>query len=153
NDAFTTAEDTTLTIPVAGVITNDTDVDGDTLTALLASTTTHGTLALNANGSFTYTPNANYNGPDSFTYRATDGQATSAVATVTLTITPVNDVRVANNDSYSLVKNTTLTIPAGRVLTNDTDVDGDALTAVLVATTTHGTLALNPSGSFTYTPV
>ena len=58
---------------------------------MLVSGPSHGTLTLNANGSFTYTPAANYNGSDSFTYRASDGTATSGLATVTLTVSAVND--------------------------------------------------------------
>ena len=67
----------------------------------------HGTLTLNANGSFTYTPAANYNGTDTFTYRASDGTATSNLATVTLTITAVNDAPVADHDSYSIAEDGT----------------------------------------------
>ena len=62
---------------------NDTDIDSATLTAVVVTGPAHGTLTLNANGSFTYTPAANYNGPDSFTYKANDGTADSNVATVT----------------------------------------------------------------------
>ena len=91
NDTYTTLEDVPLTIPAAGVLANDMDVDGDALTALLVSNVTKGSLNLNANGGFTYTPNTNYNGSDSFTYRARDGSATGNVATVTINITPVND--------------------------------------------------------------
>ena len=75
NDSYTTDEDTPLTWPAPGVLGNDTDVDGDPLTAVLVTGPTHGTLTLNADGSFTYTPAANYNGTDSFTYRANDGTA------------------------------------------------------------------------------
>src|SRR5262249_10458744 len=79
SDSYTTAEDTPLSPTASGVLANDTDVDGDTLSAKLVTGPVHGTLALNANGSFTYTPNANYNGSDSFTYRANDGTADSNV--------------------------------------------------------------------------
>src|SRR5207253_9626534 len=77
NDAVTTAEDT----PVSGsVLTNDTDVDaGTTLTATLVANPTHGTVTLAATGAFTYTPAANYNGSDSFTYKANDGALDSNV--------------------------------------------------------------------------
>ena len=153
NDTFTTLEDTPLAIPAGGVLTNDFDANADALTALLVANVAHGTLILNADGSFTYTPSPNYNGSDSFTYRATDGQATSAVATVTINITPVNDAPVANDDAYSLFKNATLIIPAPGVLTNDTDVDGDTLTVVPASGTAHGSLVLNANGGFTYTPV
>ncbi|WP_347870647.1 tandem-95 repeat protein, partial [Plantibacter sp.] len=88
------AEDATLTVAAAGVLTNDTDVDGNALTAVLVSTVSNGTLTLNANGAFTYVPTANYNGSDSFTYKANDGTADSNTVTVSLTITAVNDAPV-----------------------------------------------------------
>src|SRR5437867_1876150 len=83
-DSYTTAQNTALTIAAPGVLANDTDIENSALTAVLVSGPAHGTLALNANGSFTYTPTANYNGPDSFTYKANDGTADSNVATVTI---------------------------------------------------------------------
>ena len=135
-----------------GVLANDTDVDGNPLTASVVASPTHGTLTLNANGSFTYTPAANYNGADSFTYRANDGTANSNTATVSITVNPVNDAPVAANDSYSTNEDTALTVAAPGVLGNDTDVDGNPLTASVVASPTHGTLTLNSNGSFTYTP-
>src|SRR6185369_7297350 len=108
------------------------DLDGDTLTAVLVSQPTHGTLTLNGNGSFSYVPATNYHGPDSFTYKANDGQADSGIATVTITITSVNDAPVAVDDSYTTAEDTTLNVPAPGVLINDTDADGDILSAVLV---------------------
>ena len=90
NDAYTTAEDTLLTVTAPGVLTNDTDVDvGTTLTASLMAGPLYGMLTLNADGSFTYTPAAGYVGPDSFTYKVNDGQAYSNVATVSITVTQV----------------------------------------------------------------
>ena len=80
---------------------NDSDVDGDSLTCHPGDRPSHGTLTLNANGCFTYTPAANYNGADSFTYKANDGTADSNMATVSLTVNPVNDAPVAAADSYS----------------------------------------------------
>lgn len=94
NDTYTTAEDTPLTTPVPGVLGNDTDADGNPLTATLVIGPTNGTVTLNPDGSFTYTPAANYSGPDSFTYTAKDGTATSNTATVTIIVTPVNDAPV-----------------------------------------------------------
>src|SRR5207249_8190944 len=79
---FTRAEDTALTVGAPGVLGNDTDVDSATLTAALVAGPSHGTLALNTNGSFTYTPAANFNGTDSFAYTASDGALSSNVATV-----------------------------------------------------------------------
>ncbi|MBA3711435.1 MAG: tandem-95 repeat protein [Pyrinomonadaceae bacterium] len=257
NDSYTVDEDTTLVVAAAqSVLVNDTDADtGATLSAILVTGPTGGTLTLNANGSFTYTPTANFNGPDTFTYRASDGTASSNTATVTinvtavndapaftvtptaitvdedfsgtqtvtvtpatvpaneagqtityslspatvsfanvsfnvatglvsitatanasgtqtftitandgqgvnntamqtftLTVTAVNDAPVAVNDSYSTPTNAALTVPAPGVLTNDTDVDSTSRTAVLVTTTSNGTLTLNADGSFNYTP-
>src|SRR6185295_8044494 len=121
-----TNEDT----PVSGnVLTNDTDADGDALNAVLVNGPAHGSLTLNADGSFTYTPSADYNGPDSFTYKANDGQADSNVATVSINVGPVNDTPAAQNDSFSTAEDNAV---IGNVLANDIDVDGDALNAILV---------------------
>src|SRR5439155_1204227 len=130
----------------------DSDSDGDLLSAVLVSGLSHGTLLLNADGSFRYSPAANYNGPDSFTYQASDGATNSGVVTVTLTVNPVNDAPVAANDTYTTPEDTILTVSARGVIANDTDVDGDPLTAILVTSPAHGTLKLNSDGSFTYTP-
>lgn len=91
NDAYETAEDSPLIIPAPGVLTNDTDIDSTTLTASIVSLPAHGILTLEPSGSFRYVPSPNYSGPDSFTYRSSDGLATSEVATVSLTVTPFND--------------------------------------------------------------
>ena len=112
-----------------GVLDNDTDPDGDTLTAVLVTGPTNGTLTLNADGSFTYTPTDNFIGTDSFTYTANDGALNSNTATVTINVTTVNSAPVANNDSYD-APNGILTVPAATgVLADDTDPDGDTLTA------------------------
>ena len=152
NDAYNTTEDHALTVPAKGVLGNDTDVEGNALTATLVTGPAHGSLALNANGSFTYTPAHDYNGSDSFTYRANDGSADSNTATVNLTIASVNDAPVADNDAYNTTEDHALMVPAKGVLGNDTDVEGNALTATLVTGPAHGSLALNANGSFTYTP-
>ena len=259
DDSYSTSEDSALTIAAPGVLANDTDADaGTTLSAVLVSGTSHGTLTLNADGSFTYTPAANYNGPDSFTYKANDGSLISNLATVsltvtavndppsfdsianqtigedpgaqtlnitnisagggsdeagqtvtltavsndpsivptpvisgtgatrtltytpapnangtvtilvtaddgqsvnhtfsrtfTITVTAVNDPPVATDDGYSTADNTTLTVAAPGVLSNDTDVEHDALSVLLVSAPTHGAFSLNVNGSFTYTP-
>lgn len=87
-DAYTTAQDAPLDVAAPGVLGNDTDSDGDTLTASLMTGPSHGTILLNPDGSFTYTPAAGYSGPDSFTYSAGDGADASESATVTITVTP-----------------------------------------------------------------
>jgi VCBS repeat-containing protein len=95
-DSFATNEDTTLTVTAPGVLANDTDPNGDPLTAVLGLAPTKGTLTLNANGSFTYTPNSDFSGTDSFEYQAHDGTSPSVAVTVTISIAPVNDPPVAN---------------------------------------------------------
>src|SRR5206468_936158 len=136
----------------AGVLNNDSDADNDPLTATVVSGPSHGTLSLDSTGKLTYAPNANFNGTDTFTYKANDGTADSNVATVTINVTPVNDAPVAAPDSYTTNEDAALNVPAAGVLANDSDVDGDTLTAVLVSGPSHGTLTLNANGSFTYTP-
>ena len=230
---YNATEDVALVVPVGtGVLVNDTDVDNAhaTLTAHIHSLPAHGTVTLNLDGSFTYTPATNYSGPDGFFYKANDGNALSAPTGVSILVQGVNDAPVANNDTYSLSRSgvpvvvsslvlsgatatattaiqhglttghpvrisganeaeyngtftvtvtgattftytvtgtpaspatgsirataddTTRTVAAPGVLGNDTDVDGQPLTAVLGTTTTNGTLVLNADGSFTYTP-
>jgi VCBS repeat-containing protein len=154
NDAYTTLEDTVLTISGPGVLLNDIDVDFDPLSAVMANGPFHGTVVLNSNGSFTYTPFANYNGPDSFTYNVTDGKLYGATpATVSITVLPVNDPPVAVDDFYQTSENVTLNVPPLGVLANDTDVDNDPLTAILVNGPLNASaFTLNANGSFTYTP-
>ncbi|HBO46329.1 MAG TPA: hypothetical protein DD670_20865, partial [Planctomycetaceae bacterium] len=155
-DAYTTVEDTTLALTAAnGVLANDSDPDDDVLTAILVAGPSHGTLTLNANGSFAYTPNADYHGADSFTYRASDGTLQSDPVTVTISVTEVDDPPIAVNDAYTVNEEQVLTVTtANGVLTNDTDSDTlhANLTTVLVTNPSHGSVTLNADGSFTYTP-
>ncbi len=149
NDTYNTNEDTPLN---GDVLSNDTDIEGSSLTAVLINGTSHGTLSLNGNGSFTYKPSANYNGSDSFTYKANDGSVDSNTAFVTITVISVNDDPVANNDAYTVAEDEILEMTRLGVLSNDTDSDGNFLTAVKVANPSHGTLDFNENGSFTYSP-
>jgi VCBS repeat-containing protein len=152
-DGYAIAEDGLLAVSATqGVLANDTDPDGGTLTARLVSGPANGTLTLAADGSFSYSPDANWWGTDSFTYVARDGEAESAPTTVILTVTPVNDAPRATGESYTLLEDGALTIAAPGVLGNDSDVDGDALAALLVRGPANGTLTLNGDGSFTYVP-
>lgn len=153
NDAFAIAEDNTLTVlAAAGVLANDSDPDS-VETAVLVTDVSDGTLTLNADGSFTYTPDANFDGADSFTYRAVDGNTQSALATVTIDLTPVNDAPVAVADAYSGIEDVTLTRNAAAgVLANDSDIDSASPTVTLMIDVTDGTLTLNADGSFSYVP-
>jgi VCBS repeat-containing protein len=150
-DSYVTPEDVPLTVAAPGVLGNDSDVDGDALTAVKVSDPANGSVTLNPNGSFTYTPNANYNGADSFTYKARGGGSDSSVATVTVTVTPVPDVPVAAPDSFTTPEDTALIVDAPGVLGNDSDPEG-GMSAVKVTDPVHGTLTLSADGSFTYTP-
>jgi autotransporter-associated beta strand protein len=87
-DSYTVIQDATLTLPAPGVLANDTAPQGYALTATLLTEPANGILSLDSDGSFTYTPNSGYLGPDSFTYMATNGYANSAAATVSITVSP-----------------------------------------------------------------
>ena len=154
DDSYTVDEDATLTVDAdSGVLKNDSDTDDTSLTVTVVTEPSYGTLTLNADGSFEYTPNADYNGSDSFTYVANDGTDDSEEATVTITVDAVADSPVAAGDVYSVALDTTLTVNASTgVLANDEDVDGDSLTVTLSDTTSYGSLSLASDGSFTYTP-
>ncbi|MFN8285574.1 MAG: Ig-like domain-containing protein [Chitinophagales bacterium] len=265
NDSYTTPEDQTLTVTAPGVMANDIDPDGGPITVQTPAVVNvaHGTLTLNANGSFTYTPATNYFGQDTFTYRICDApdvpvKCDTAIAVITvtpvndppvvpdsiittpeetpktlclpitdvepgdfhaasvlcnpvngtvsnvtvnntgahtvcftytpstnfngsdslclvvcdnglpskcdttyihITVTPVNDPPIANNDNYTTNEDVTLNVPVGTgVRANDNDnADGNPVTSLTVTTTPitnvqHGTLTLNANGSFTYVP-
>ena len=123
NDAYAVNEDVTLNVAAPGVLTNDTDADGNSLSAVIVTGPSHGAVALSANGSFSYTPIANFNGSDSFTYKANDGTADSNVATVSITVTAVNDAPVASAQSVTTNEDT-----AKAITLSATDVEGSTLT-------------------------
>ncbi len=154
-DTYIVVEDVTHVRPAAtGVLSNDTDPDGDTLTALLVAAPANGTLSLSGDGGFTYLAVADYNGPDSFTYRARDsGNLFSATVTVNLTVGPSNDAPAAAGESFGTDPGVTLNVPVAQsILANDTDPDGDTLTAQIITPPASGSLSLFANGSFTYTP-
>ena len=136
----------------------DSDVDGDTLTVSTTpvSGPSDGALTLNANGTFTYTSDLNFNGVDSFQYQVGDGNGGTDQGTVTITVNSVNDLPVALDDSFVTDEDVPL---SGDVLADngsgpDSDVDGDTLTVSTtpVAGPSDGALTLNANGTFTYTP-
>src|SRR5207253_2772010 len=129
------------------------DLDGNPMSAALIGGPLHGALNLNTNGGFTYTPVSNYFGAGSVEHRVNEDVNNSGVATVSLTITNVIRPPVANNDGFGLNKNSSLTVTNPGVLANDTDLDGNPMSAVLVGGPLHGTLNLSTNGGFTYTPV
>lgn len=91
DDSYSVNENTGLNVTAPGVLGNDNDLEGDTLNAILINSTTNGILALNGDGSFSYTPNPDFNGTDSFTYKANDGYVDSGEVTVTITVNSVNE--------------------------------------------------------------
>ena len=114
NDSYTVAENVLRTVPASGVLANDTAPTGDSLTAVLVTNVSHGTLNLNSAGGFTYLPATNYYGTDSFTYRANDGETNSGVATVSLTITapPVINTQ-PQSQGVAQGKNVSFSVVAG----------------------------------------
>ncbi|MBT9599367.1 MAG: tandem-95 repeat protein, partial [Vitreoscilla sp.] len=146
NDTFAATEDTALNGSLAG---NDT-LSGDGGNAFaLGSGPAHGTVVVNADGTFTYTPAANYNGPDSFTYTLTDADGDVSTATVTLNVGSVDDLPVAANDTFAATEDTVLN---GSLGANDT-LSGDGGNAFALGTgPAHGTVVVNADGTFTYTP-
>ena len=154
NDAYTVAEDTTLTIAAPGVLANDTDADNNTLTAAVVAATTHGTLTLSANGGFTFVPTANYAGADSFTYKANDGANDSNTATVTITITNVNDAPVIAQPSgiIYLTEGQAYTSTAATINVSDVD-SGDTKTFSATPTIAWQNFAINAqTGIISFTP-
>jgi VCBS repeat-containing protein len=107
DDTATTPEDTAV---VLNLVANDTDVDSSTLSVVSLTAPLHGSAVLNADGTVSYTPDANYFGTDSFTYRVSDGRSTSAnVATVSIT-SPVNDAPVAVDDTATTPEDTAIVL-------------------------------------------
>jgi VCBS repeat-containing protein len=128
-----------------------TDADGDTLTYTVGTTPTHGTVLVNPDGTWTYTPNNGYTGTDSFTVTVSDGKGGTATATITIQVNePPNQAPTV--EAQGLNKSTLKNTPVGGTITA-TDADGDnSLTYTAGTTPTHGTVVVNPDGTWTYTP-
>ncbi|MCY2941407.1 MAG: tandem-95 repeat protein, partial [Planctomycetota bacterium] len=132
-----------------GLLVNDSDVESNSLTAVIVTNPSNGTLVLNSDGKFTYTPNANFYGTDTFTYKASDGLSFSNVATVTVNVTAVNDVPVANGQLISPTEDTTYS----GTLTGS-DIESSSLTYSVVTQGTKGVVTITnaATGAFTYVP-
>ncbi|MFO1432030.1 MAG: Ig-like domain-containing protein [Candidatus Competibacteraceae bacterium] len=140
NDAYATNEDQTLTVPPRGVLSNDSDVENDPLRAVLIAVPAHGVVTLNRDGSFVYTPVINYNGPDNFTYQTSDGQANSNVATVSLTINPINDPPTITTIADQTIDEDTTTGPLAFMIN---DVDNPVGTLTVTPSSDNQTLIPN----------
>gem|GEM_PF-3543431 len=147
-DNYSVDEDTVLTVAAPGVLANDTDADGDALMVGLLSDVSNGTLALQVDGSFSYTPDANFNGSDSFTYNLSDG-FDLVTGTVNITVNPVNDAPVALDDNAITDEDVAVTVD---VLVNDSDIEGDVLSVSAVSAAANGSVVINEDNTVTYTP-
>jgi hypothetical protein len=144
DDVLTVDEDANLTSK--DVIANDTDADGNSLSLTAATTAGSGTVAINNNGvSIDYTPSANFNGTEVITYTVSDGERTDT-GTLTVTVTPVNDLPVANPQSVTTIEDISIEITLF-----GSDVDGDTLNYEIVANPSNGSVALVDNKA-TYTP-
>jgi len=151
NDAYSMIADGTLVVAAPGLLGNDSDPDGDSLTAQQASGPANGSLSLAPQGGFSYTPAVGFSGTDTFGYVANDGALSSPSATVTITVNP-NQKPVASNDVASTPKNTTKVI---NVLANDSDPDGSlnpATIIIAVKPNKGGFASPNANGTVTYKP-
>ena len=159
NHAFDAIEDQVLTVPAPGVRAGAADADGTIAGAAVATGPAHGTLDLETDGSFTYSPSADYSGPDAFTYYVIDDDgAQSGAATVTLTVAAVNDSpgftagtppSVSSGDGPQSIPGWAATISAGpgesQSVSFDVTTDNDAAFAVLPAIAPDGTLTFTPA--------
>lgn len=148
DDDLETAEDTMAT--TVNVLANDSDVEGDELSIDSFTQPIHGSVIDNGNGTFVYTPNADYHGSDGFTYTVRDGNGGFDTATVRIVISRVNDTPVATNDTVDATEDTPIVM--ANLLSNDTDVDGDTLSVDSYTQPTHGMVTINGDGTFTYVP-
>ena len=142
DDVLEIDEDTSGTVDVLG---NDSDSDGDTLTVTMA-TCPAGPVVINDDGTLTFTPDADFNGDTTITYTVDDGNGGTDTGTVNVTVNPVNDAPVANDDTADTTGTDPVVIP---VLDNDTDVDGDTL-SVTDASSDDGTVTINDDGTITF---
>jgi VCBS repeat-containing protein len=146
-------EDKTLNVGAPGVLKGDMDIDGDRLVASLESKPGFGNISLDSDGSFTYTPNPNYCGTDTFRYKVSDGNGGEDTGEVNVQVNCINDKPVGNKDTYQNAnEDIVFKVNAPGVLANDEDVDKDKLTAKRVKNTQYGDVKVNANGSFTYTP-
>jgi len=146
DDVATTPEDVPVTIPV---LLNDSDADGDALNIAAAPVCVLGTPIVNGDGTMTVHPPLNYHGNIGCSYKAGDGNGGIAIASVSITVTPVNDPPVAAGDSAATLDTAPISID---VLANDTDIDGDALSIGPSYSCSNGSISVNPDNTILYTP-
>jgi len=151
-NSYSTDQGVALNVAQPGLLDNDTDPNADPLAVTHATTPGNGALSFNADGSFTYTPNPAFAGLDQFTYYIVDGRGGIDSESVSITVNSTNQAPAGIDDDYSTPEDQPLVVNAPGVLANDSDPDGDPLTAALESSPSNGTATLNGNGSFTYTP-
>lgn len=150
-DSYTVDEDKVLNVPSPGILNNDSS--NIKLSAQLVRAPAHAaSFILNGDGSFSYTPAADFNGADDFVYAASDGNSLSDDTSVVINVEPINDPPVTADDGgYTVMSGQVLNVSADSgVLANDADLENDPLSAVLVSPPSSGILSLNTDGSFSY---
>jgi hypothetical protein len=147
DDTYSTAINTVLDIALPGVLDNDSDIDGDALTAIKVSDPAHGTLTFNADGSFSYTPTTDYSGQDSFTYKPNDGNLDGNNATVTINISSTANYSITGKVSGDIQQGVTVAVDATHSAT--TDASGNYTISGLA----DGTYTVTPTlPGYTFTP-
>ena len=144
-------EDTSITILATELLGNDSDVEGDNLN-ITSVNSDSGTTTLNAEGNIEFTPNANFNGTASFDYTVSDG-TDSSTASVELVVNPVNDILIANSDTFTTDEDTPITILASELFANDLNDDIEkSLVVSQVSNSTDGTAVIDEDGNVRFTP-
>jgi VCBS repeat-containing protein len=151
-DSLSTGSGTPLTFWSVELLANDSDIDGDALSLESVTQPANGTVTDNNDGTFTYTPNANFSGIDSFSYVVTDGTTSSAPVPVNVSVDFVNTAPIATADDLVVDEDGSLVIAVTDLLTNDSDGDGHSLTWESFTQPPNGTLVDNNDGTLTYTP-
>lgn len=151
-DVFEMMEGDTLVLPAPGILQNDRDLDGDSLTAKVVEEPRNGTLVLDSSGAFVYQPEVGFAGQDSFKYLATDGKAESSPAAVTIHVSSLNTAPTAEDDAFEVAEDSLLTVAAPGLLENDSDPDGQQLEIILLEAPEFGELKPGPAGGFEYMP-
>ena len=153
DDEYSIDEDNILSITSEGILNNDGDEDSDALSAVLVDPPSHGVLTFNSDGSFDYVPDPDFNGEDTFTYKATDGELESNLARVNLLVNAIDDEPVTHDESFDVDFEEPLSIDiANDILFNDSDVDSDKLNLIGFTQPEHGELTDNGDGTLSYRP-
>ncbi|MFB0553411.1 MAG: cadherin-like domain-containing protein, partial [Phycisphaerae bacterium] len=143
-NSVTTTEDTPVEISLIG-----SDPDSDPLAYSTITEPSHGSL-IGTEPNLIYTPNPNFYGSDSFTFKVNDGTADSAPATVSIMVSPINDPPMAHGDTAETQED--MPIVRIDVLANDTDVDDDLLRIINVTQGKNGSVTINPDSTLAYSP-